>query len=239
MSTTYLQPGEDLTLVAPTGGVTDGVPLLIGGLLVIPHITATAGSTFTAKAVGVHAYTKTASQAWVQGEAIHWDVANAKFTNDTTLGPRVGVAVEAVAGGAGDTTGKVRLDGVTVTWPAVTEGPAATSITTGGNVTITAAQLLTGSIIRDCAGGARTDTLPTAALLVAAIAGAKVGDIVRCYIVNGSDAAETLTVDAGAGGAYPAAQTAASRIVGQNTSKLLHIRLTNVTALSEAYVCWM
>ena len=45
-------------------------------------------------------------------------------------------------------------------------------------------------------------------------------------------------IAAGSGGAFDANQTAASRIVGQNNSKFIHIRLTNVTASSEAYVVY-
>jgi hypothetical protein len=65
-----------------------------------------------------------------------------------------------------------------------------------------------------------------------------VGDIVRCLIVNGADAAETITLAAGAGGAFDANQTAASQVIPQNASKFVHVRLTNVTAASEAYVAY-
>lgn len=120
---------------------------------------------------------------------------------------------------------------------------APTSIATAGNVTYTAAQILSGVIVRDPAGAARTDTLPTAALLVAAMLqaaspGAVVGDRIRCLIVNGADAAETITLAAGTGGAFDANQTAASRVIPQNATKEIHIRLTNVTAASEAYVVY-
>jgi predicted RecA/RadA family phage recombinase len=109
MSTTYLQPGHSLDLIAPTGGVTTGVPLLIGALFVVPNVTAAETLPFTGMVVGVHSYTKTASQAWVQGQAIYWNTSTAAFSSDPSTGPYVGVAVEAVAGGAGDTTGKVKI----------------------------------------------------------------------------------------------------------------------------------
>jgi hypothetical protein len=47
----------------------------------------------------------------------------------------------------------------------------------------------------------------------------RVGDVVRCLIVNGADAAEVLTLLVGAGGAFDANQTASSQVIGQNTSK--------------------
>jgi hypothetical protein len=112
------------------------------------------------------------------------------------------------------------------------------SYATAGNVTYTAADLISGVIVRDCAGAGRSDTLPTAALLVAAIPGCQVGDIVDTLIVNGSDAAETITLGAGSGGAFDTNQTAASRIIGQNTSKRIRVRLTNVGSGTEAYVVY-
>lgn len=113
------------------------------------------------------------------------------------------------------------------------------SYATAGNQTYTAADLLAGIIVRDCAGAGRSDVLPTAALLVAALANPAVGDVIQCYIINGSDAAETLTIGAGTGGGFDTNQTSASRVIAQNASKLLHIRLTNVTASSEAYVAYL
>lgn len=114
--------------------------------------------------------------------------------------------------------------------------PALTAVNTGGAVTYTAAQILTGWIVRDCAGASRSDVLPTAALLVAAIDGVAIGDVVEVLFVNGSDAAEVITIGAGSGGAFDAIQVAASRVIPQNASKVVRIRITNITASSEAYV---
>lgn len=120
----------------------------------------------------------------------------------------------------------------------VIKGWTATSDATVGARTYTAAEILGGIIVRDTNGAGRTDVLPTAALLVAALPGAAVGDVVECDIINGADAAETLTLSAGSGGAFDTNQTAASRVIGQNASKTIRIRLTNVTASSEAYVVY-
>lgn len=115
---------------------------------------------------------------------------------------------------------------------------APASIATAGNATYTAAQLLSGIIVRDPAGAGRTDTLDTAANIVAALSGAAVGDIITVHIVNGADAAETITLAAGTGGAFDTNQTAASRVIPQNASKDIRIRLTNVTGGAEAYVVY-
>ena len=114
-----------------------------------------------------------------------------------------------------------------------------TSDATAGARTYTAAEVLGGIIVRDCAGAGRSDVLPTAALLVAAMDRPRIGDTIRCYIVNGSDAAETLTIGAGTGGAFDTNQTATSRVIPQNSSKDVYIRLTGVVSGSEAYVVYM
>jgi hypothetical protein len=122
---------------------------------------------------------------------------------------------------------------------AVNEGTPA-SYATAGAQTYTAADVLSGIIVRDCAGASRTDVLPTAALLEGAMTAPQVGDIVRCRIINGSDpTTEVLTINNGSGGGFDANQTAVSRIIAGGNSKDILIRLTNVTAGAEAYVVYM
>lgn len=118
-------------------------------------------------------------------------------------------------------------------------GATATSDATAGARTWTAAEVLGGILVRDPNGAARTDVLPTAALLVAAIPGATVGDVIQVKLVNGADAAEAITLNAGAGGGFDANQTAGSRVVPQNATKDFYIRLTNVTPAAEAYVVYL
>lgn len=237
MASNYVQPGKNIDLTAPTGGVTSGVGVLIGRIFSVALQTVAAAAAFVGTRVGVWSLAKTSAQAWVVGEKIYWDNANKRADNLPTAGfRRIGVCVEAAANPS--STGKVLLiPGVDVIQGDALPAPAA--INTAGAVTYTAAQLLGGVIVRDCAGAGRTDVLPTAALLVAAIPGVQVGDIVRTKIVNGSDAAETLTIDAGVGGGYDAIQIAASRVVPQNASKELVIRITNVGAATEAYVAYL
>ena len=115
--------------------------------------------------------------------------------------------------------------------------PAPTSLATAGPVTLTAAQVLTQVYVRDCAGASRTDTLPTAALLVAALKNPVVGQMIRLKVVNGSDPiTEVLTIAAGTGGAYDTNQTAVAQIVGGGASKDIRIRITNVA--TPAYVVY-
>ena len=232
----FIQPGAVLTLTAPYQR-NSGQAALIGAILAVATTDIANGASGEWRTEGVHTLEKTASQAWSKGNKIYWDITNKRCDN-TPVGPLVGVASEDVAGGAGDTTGYVKLLGVPGPRTVIRGTPAPVSDATAGAKTLTAAEVLSGTYVRDCAGAGRTDTLPTAALLVAAIPGAQVGDTVELLVVNGSDAAETLTLAAGAGGAFDANQTAASRVVPQNASKLVRIRLTNVTAAAEAYVVY-
>lgn len=108
----YINKGERMTFTAPAGGVVSGVPVLIGSLLVVPIATVAAGSKFAGQTVGYVSYTKTGTQAWTEGQKIYWDNTNKVFTNVVGSNILVGVAGEAVGAGAGETLGKVRLDGV-------------------------------------------------------------------------------------------------------------------------------
>ena len=116
-----------------------------------------------------------------------------------------------------------------LTYPTVT----VTNKTSAGDVTLTAAEILGGLITRDPAGAARTDTLPTAALLVAAIPGATVGTSFEFTIRNTADAAETITVASGSGGTDSGTMT-----IAQNNSKRFLVRITDVTLASENYTLY-
>lgn len=109
------------------------------------------------------------------------------------------------------------------------------SIATAGNVTLTAAQLLGGLIIRDGNGGARSDNLPTAALLVDAIQGAMVGTSFQCEFRNSTGTAVAITLVAPAGSGATISGTAT---VAQLNTKTLLFVLTNVTIGSEAYTVY-
>lgn len=106
--------------------------------------------------------------------------------------------------------------------------------------TYAAADIVGGIIVQGNAG-AISSTLPTAALLVAAIKAIvgpqlAVGACVECLIINGGTGIVTLI--AGTGGTFDTNQGGASQIIGVGTSKYVTLRLTNVTPGSEAYVIY-
>jgi hypothetical protein len=103
-----------------------------------------------------------------------------------------------------------------------------TDITTAGNETYTAAQILTGIITRDPSGAGRTDTTDTASNLVSGLGLAANGDTWKCYLINTADAAETITLAAGTGVTI----TNVGQTLAQNESALLIFRRTSATAVT-------
>lgn len=236
MATNYLYSGKTLTLTAPYQRNT-GLGALVGSIFGVALVTVASGSEAEFATEGVWGLAKTSAQAWAVGDKIYWDNTNKRCDNVATAAFRlIGVATAVAANPS--STGYVKLRGTSALYVG-DAGAAATSDATAGARTYTAAEILGGIIVRDCAGASRTDTLPTAALLVAAMPGVAIGDIVRCLIVNGSDpVTEIITLAAGSGGAFDTNQTAVSRTILGTCSKLVHIRITNVTASSEAYVVY-
>lgn len=105
-----------------------------------------------------------------------------------------------------------------------------TNITTAGAATYTAAQIATGLITRDPAGANRTDVMPDAADIIAGSpALAKDGDVLKFYLVNTADAAETITL-----GGSPTGVTYANagQTIAQNESALILVRRTSSTAVT-------
>lgn len=108
------------------------------------------------------------------------------------------------------------------------------NISTAGNVTYTPAQLMSGWINRDANGGARTDTLPSAAAMVNAVQGAMVNTAFEFEIRNVSGAANAITLAAGTGGTLNPASTS----VAQSNTRTYVFMFTNVTLGQEAYTVY-
>ncbi|MGB0468567.1 MAG: capsid cement protein [Pontibacterium sp.] len=75
-----------LNLVAPAEGVLSGVPVAIGGLLVVPHADAVAGQAFSARCTGVFEMAKASADAPAQLDKAYWDDANSVVTTSADDG---------------------------------------------------------------------------------------------------------------------------------------------------------
>lgn len=106
----FVQPGNTITLTAPYA-VASGDGLLVGSIFGIAAGDAALGEPVETALVGIFDLKKVASQAWSAGDKIYWDNTNKEATKTATANTLFGVATEAVAGGAGDVIGRVRLNG--------------------------------------------------------------------------------------------------------------------------------
>lgn len=106
----FVQPGNTITLTAPYA-VASGEGLLVGSIFGVAAGTAASGDPVEAALTGVFDITKVGSQAWTVGAKVYWDDTNKRCTTVSTDNTLVGVAIAAVASGAGDTIGRVRLNG--------------------------------------------------------------------------------------------------------------------------------
>lgn len=103
----FVENGEILSFVAPTGGTTVGVGLLIGtNLFVVCKETVAAGVLTTGAVVGVWTLAKDAVTIAL-GDPIYWDAANKAVTNVAGSLQRIGTAWSAQV--AGDPTVKVNI----------------------------------------------------------------------------------------------------------------------------------
>src|SRR5699024_1584483 len=99
-----------ITLTAPYA-VASGEGLLVGSIFGEAAGTAASGDPVEAALTGVCDITKVGSHAWTAGAKVYWDDTNKRCTTVSTDNTLVGVAIAAVASGAGDTIGHVRLNG--------------------------------------------------------------------------------------------------------------------------------
>jgi len=102
--------GERVTFTAPSGGVTSGVPVRIGRLIVIPVASAAQGLPFEGVTQGIFTLPKATGQAWTEGAVVYWANGAGNFTTTASTNQLAGVAVAAAA--SGDTTGRIRLNGI-------------------------------------------------------------------------------------------------------------------------------
>jgi predicted RecA/RadA family phage recombinase len=108
MPGTFNQQGRTLTFIAPSGGVTNGVAVLVQNMVVIPTSTAAVGVAFEGDVEGCFTVTKATGAAWTTGQVLYFDTADGAFKTATNAtARRAGFAAAPAA--SGDTTGSVKL----------------------------------------------------------------------------------------------------------------------------------
>lgn len=110
----YIQPGGIIEITS-AGAITSGSGVLINSLFgVAVSAAAGAGEKVSLATEGVFTLPKVGTQAWEVGVRVYWDGPNDRLTTTAGSLKQVGVAVAPVAGGAGDTTGTIKLIGCPV-----------------------------------------------------------------------------------------------------------------------------
>ncbi len=111
----YIQPGNNITVAAPAGGVTSGQLVVIGSLIGVASTTQAAGANVEIATSGVYELPKVAADAIVAGDKLYWDAGQAKLTKTAGTGskPLVGVAVKAAGAGAATVYCKLGVHGLT------------------------------------------------------------------------------------------------------------------------------
>lgn len=142
-----------------------------------------------------------------------------------------------------DTGLTVTAGGVTVTDGGVVvrgdarlrESMGLANVTTVGDATYTAAQLVGGVITRDPAGAGRTDTTATGTDIETELNAQGIdvatGDTFVCWLINTADAAEAITLAAGTG----VTLSNVGQTLAQNESALLLFRRT----AANTFTCYI
>ena len=105
----FIQPGNVVTLTAPSLGVVTGTPYKIGQLIVVAAASVAQTLPFEGATRGVFTLPKATGQTWSEGALVYWDNSAKKFTTTSGGNTLAGCAVAEAA--TGDATGSVRLDG--------------------------------------------------------------------------------------------------------------------------------
>lgn len=106
----YVQRGENITVAAPTGGVSSGNLIIVGALAGVAVADAAAGDAVTLATVGVFTLPKRLSASFASGAVIAWTLPEAYADVAGSGRYPIGVCTEPAT--PGEASVKVRLDGV-------------------------------------------------------------------------------------------------------------------------------
>lgn len=107
----FVARGDVIPFIA-AAALTGGQGLLLGAAFGVVADTVANGDPAELNLGGVYDLPKAASQAWTVGALVYWDDTNKVCTTSASGNTKIGFAYAAVGNGAGETTGRVRLNGV-------------------------------------------------------------------------------------------------------------------------------
>lgn len=106
----YVQRGENITVAAPTGGVSSGNLIIVGALAGVAVADAAEGDAVTLATVGVYSLPKRLSASFATGAVVAWTLPEAYADVAASGRYPIGVAIEAA--GNGTTEVITRLNGI-------------------------------------------------------------------------------------------------------------------------------
>lgn len=109
----FVAVGDRLTITAGAD-IASGAGVLVGSLFGVAEAAIANGAEGAIVLTGIYDLPKVGSQAWTVGALVYWDAGNARCTTTASTHKLIGVAAAAVGSGAGETTGRVRLNGAGV-----------------------------------------------------------------------------------------------------------------------------
>lgn len=108
----FVQAGRTITAAAPYA-VLAGQCALIGALVAVASTDLANGAEGEFVTEGVFDVAKAPSQAWATiGAVVYWDNTNKRFTTVASGNTMAGCVMRTTGAGAGETIGRVRLNGV-------------------------------------------------------------------------------------------------------------------------------
>ena len=108
----YIQQGDAIDIVAPSGGTVSGLVYVIGSLIGVASVTAVEAAPLVLVTEGVFELPKGSTQVWTLGAKIYWDATNKVATTTAASNTLIGIAV--AAAGNPSATGWVKLGATTV-----------------------------------------------------------------------------------------------------------------------------
>lgn len=154
MATNLVQEGNTLTVAAPSGGVSSGDFVVVGGIAGVAIADALATVDVAVTRVGAWTLPKNTSTAFTQGAPVYWSVGASECVADSvsTSPLRIGVAAAGVSSSA--TTVVVALDGICAVAAGSSDGPLAVDII--GESTSAAGVTVDGVLLKDAAVNTNT-----------------------------------------------------------------------------------
>lgn len=109
MAKNFVQDGNCITMIAPSGGVTSSIAVLIGATFGVALVDAAENEEFELGVVGVWEISKVAADTATAGDQAFYNTTSKLISSDPTGAVAVGVFIADATNGA--TTATVRLDG--------------------------------------------------------------------------------------------------------------------------------